>query len=141
MARAERTEIMQANAEDIFNVLKDYESYSEFMEGVASVEVLERDGNKVQAKYNINMIKKFSYIINLVEEAPNKLSWTLDSGDLFTKNIGEWLLKDLGDGTTEVTYSLDVELKLMVPKMISKKLVSTSLPAMMKSVENRAING
>ena len=116
MARAERTEIMQANAEDIFNVLKDYESYSEFMEGVASVEVLERDGNKVQAKYNINMIKKFSYIINLVEEAPNKLSWTLDSGDLFTKNIGEWLLKDLGDGTTEVTYSLDVELKLMVPK-------------------------
>lgn len=138
MAKAERTEVMDASPEAIFNVLKDYESYAEFMEGVASVEILERDGGNVKAKYNINMIKKFSYTINLTEEAPNRLSWTFDNGDLFKSNNGEWLLKDLGDGTTEVTYSLDVDFKVMVPGMISKKLVSTSLPAMMKSVEERA---
>lgn len=140
MASAEKIVVMDASVEQIFNVLKDYESYPEFMDGVTSVDILSRDGGKVQAEYSLNVIKKFSYTLNLVEEAPNKLSWSFDNGDIFKINNGSWTLKDLGDGTTEVTYAIEVEIKIkmMGSGMITKKLVQTSLPSMMKEVEKRA---
>jgi coenzyme Q-binding protein COQ10 len=138
MASAERTETFKVEANQIFDVIKDYESYPDFMDGVSSIEILERDGNTAKVKYNINMIKKFSYTLNLVEESPGRLSWSFESGDLFHSNNGEWILKDNGDGTTDVTYKLDVDFKVKVPGMISKKLIGSNLPSMMKSVYNRA---
>ncbi|MDP7321084.1 MAG: SRPBCC family protein [Bacteriovoracaceae bacterium] len=139
MASAERTEIMEASLENILSVLKDYEAYSEFMDGVSKVTVINRDGNKVKAKYDLNVIKKFSYTLNL-EESETGISWSFDEGDIFSVNSGSWSLKDLGDGTTEVTYKVEVEIKvkMMGTGMITKKLVNTSLPSMMKSVEKRA---
>lgn len=139
MASASRTEVMNAPKEKILAVLKDYERYSEFMDGVSSVRIESREGNQVQAKYDLNVIKTFSYILNLTE-TDNGVSWTFDSGDIFSVNSGSWELNDLGDGTTEVTYNIEVEIKIkmMGTGMITKKLVNTSLPSMMKSVEKRA---
>ncbi|MAX66136.1 MAG: hypothetical protein CME66_04300 [Halobacteriovoraceae bacterium] len=109
------------------------------MDGVSKVTVINRDGNKVKAKYDLNVIKKFSYTLNL-EESETGISWSFDEGDIFSVNSGSWSLKDLGDGTTEVTYKVEVEIKvkMMGTGMITKKLVNTSLPSMMKSVEKRA---
>lgn len=139
MASASRTEVMNAPKEKILAVLKDYESYSEFMDGVSSVKIESRNGSQVKAKYDLNVIKTFSYILNLTENE-NGVSWTFDSGDIFSVNNGSWELNDLGDGTTEVTYNIEVEIKIkmMGTGMITKKLVNTSLPSMMKSVEKRA---
>lgn len=140
MAHATVTEVMNASCDSIYEVLKDYERYPEFMEGVTTVTVLERDGANVKAEYSLNLIKKFKYILNLVEdEAAKKLTWSFESGDMFKQNSGSWELKDLGDGTTEVTYTVDLDFKVMVPGMISKKLVKTSLPGLMKSLEQRAM--
>jgi len=138
MAFAERTEVFDVEIEKVYQILTDYSNYSEFMDGVKSVEVLSRDGNKLQAEYHLSIIKKFNYTINLIEEAPTKLSWTFESGDFFSKNNGSWTLTDLGNGKTEVAYHLDVEFKVKVPGMISRKLVSSNLPSMMKSVCKRA---
>lgn len=138
MAQAERTENFDSKVENIYKVLTDYPHYPEFMDGVSSVEVLSRDGNKVRVKYNINIIKKFTYTIEITEEENKSISWTFVEGDLFHSNNGAWLLKDNGNGTTEVTYKLDLDFKVMVPGMISKKLVSSNLPSMMKSVNKKA---
>lgn len=141
MASATRTEVMNAPKDKILSVLTDYESYSEFMDGVSSVNIVSKDGNVTKAKYDLNVIKTFSYTLELTE-SENGLSWTFDNGDIFSVNNGSWDLKDLGDGTTEVTYNIEVEIKIkmMGTGMITKKLVNTSLPSMMKSVEKRAQN-
>lgn len=141
MASAQRTEVMQASKESILAVLKDYESYPEYMDGVSSVEVLERNGDSAKVKYDLNVIKTFSYVLNL-EESADGISWSFDNGDIFSHNNGSWELKDLGDGSTEVTYNidLDIKIKMMGTGMITKKLVNTSLPSMMKAVEKRAQN-
>ncbi len=141
MASATRTEVMNASKENILAVLKDYESYSEFMDGVSSVKVLEKKGNVSKAQYDLNVIKTFSYVLELTE-SEHGISWTFESGDIFSVNNGSWELEDLGDGTTEVTYNIEVEIKIkmMGTGMITKKLVNTSLPSMMKSVEKRAQN-
>lgn len=140
MASEKKTQIMNASIENIYKVLIDYESYPDFMDGVTSVEVISREDNKVKAKYSLNMIKQFSYTLDLVEVENESVSWTFDDGDIFSVNSGNWDLKDLGDGTTEVTYSIDVEIKIKMlgAGMITKQLTKIQLPAMMKSVEKRA---
>ncbi|MCT4641054.1 MAG: hypothetical protein N4A33_02080 [Bacteriovoracaceae bacterium] len=138
MAGATRTENFDVSIDKIHQVLKDYESYPDFMDGVSAVTILSTDGDISKVEYKISIIKKFNYILNIKDEGVNRISWTFDSGDLFSSNNGSWDLKDNGDGTTEVTYSLDADFKVKVPGMISKKLVSSNLPSMMKSVLKRA---
>ena len=138
MAEASRTEVFDVDKEKVFKVLSDLESYPEFMTGVENVEVVERSGDNVKSRYDLNMIKKFSYTLDHKLEGPDRISWTLDSGDLLSKSDGSWELKDAGNGKTEVTYSINVEFKVKVPGMISKKLVSSNLPSMMKAVQKKA---
>lgn len=138
MAHAQRTEVFDVEIEKVFKVLTDFESYPSFMDGVSKVEVTKRNGNNVEAQYSLNIIKKFSYTMNHVVEEPNKISWSFISGDLFKKSDGSWTLKDLGNGQTEVTYEVDIDFKVMVPGMVSKKLVSSNLPSMLKAVQKKA---
>jgi coenzyme Q-binding protein COQ10 len=129
---------MQAPIEKVFQLLTDYEKNPEFMDGVTSAEVLERSDNVAVVKFNIDIIKQFTYTLRLTETAPTELSWEFVEGDLFKSNTGRWKLSDNGDGTTDVDYSLEVDFKMMVPGMISKKLVKSNLPSLMKSVNKRA---
>lgn len=138
MAGVSRTEIIDIDINKLYDVLVDYEKYPEFVDGVSGIKVLSKDEKAAKVEYNLNMIKSFKYIINLKQERPGRLSWTLDSGDLFKKNDGEWKLKDLGNGKTEVTYTLDVDFKIFAPSSILSALTEKNLPSMMNSFFKRA---
>jgi len=138
MPSTSRTEVFNVDINTIYETLLDYESYPEFVDGVSAVHVLEADENGARVEYSLNLIKKFKYILKLEHNRPTGISWSFESGDIFKKNVGSWELKDLGDGTTEVTYNLDLDIKGFVPGAIVKKLTSSSLPAMMESYHQRA---
>ena len=138
MASATRTEVVDVEIGKIYDVLVDYTKYPEFVDGVSAIKVLSQNETSAKVEYSINMIKSFKYIINIKQEKPTRLSWTLDSGDLFKKNDGEWKLKDLGNGKTEVTYSLDLDFKMFAPSSILSALTSKNLPIMMESFFKRA---
>ncbi len=138
MAVVTRTEIYDVGIQEFYSVIIDYDSYPEFVDGVDGIEILEQDDDGARVKYSLNLIKKFSYILKLEHSKPNGISWALESGDLFKKNIGSWSLKDLGRGKTEVTYSVDLEFKGLAPKPIVNRLINHNLPAMMKSYFERA---
>lgn len=138
MASASRTEVVDVDINKLYDVLVDYEKYPEFVDGVSAIKVLSKDDKSAKVEYSLNMIKSFKYTINLKQERPNRLSWTLDSGDLFKKNDGEWKLKDLGNGKTEVTYSLDLDFKMFAPSSILSALTEKNLPSMMSSFFKRA---
>jgi len=129
MAAAERTEVYDIEINKFYSVITDYNSYPEFVEGVSEINIIEQDDNGARVEYSLNMIKKFKYIIKLEHEKPNKVSWNLESGDLFKLNNGHWHLEDMGDGSTKVTYSLEVNFKGFAPKMVVDKLVANNLPA------------
>jgi ribosome-associated toxin RatA of RatAB toxin-antitoxin module len=120
--------------------LKDYQSYPEFMDGVTAVKIIEEQGNHTKAEYSLNMIKKLTYILDLEHEDNKSIKWSFVSGDIFSENKGSWDLTDNGDGTTEVAYSVevDIKIKMMGAGMITKKLTEVQLPILMKSVEQRA---
>ncbi len=138
MASVSRTETFDVEIEKIYNVIVDYNSYPDFVDGVSSINVLEQTESGARVEYGLNLIKKFKYILSLSHQKPTSVSWEFESGDLFKKNNGSWELVDLGNGQTEVTYSLDVDVKGFVPKSIISKLTDSSLPAMMKSYRERA---
>lgn len=138
MTGADRTETFDISADKIFKVLTNYESYPDFMDGVKSVKELSRDGNTAIVEYHLSIIKKFTYSVKITEVENESLSWTFEGGDLFNSNNGSWTLKDNGDGSTEVTYHLDLDFKVKVPGLMAKKLASSSLPSMMKAVCKKA---
>ena len=140
MAKAERTEVFEVEIDKVYSAIVDYKSYPDFVTGVNEVEILEESEDGAKVKYSIDLIKKLSYVLSLKHTKPTAVSWTFESGDLFKVNEGAWSLKDLGNGTTEVTYEIEIGIKGFFPgsKMIVNKLTATSLPSMMKSYEKRA---
>jgi coenzyme Q-binding protein COQ10 len=137
--KASRTEVFNLSAEELFNTIIDYESYPKFITGVSKIEVISKNDTSALVKYHVDMMKKFEYIINLSMNRPTKVSWKFVEGDLFKENNGGWDLKDLGNGKTEVTYTVQAKFKMLVPSMVVNKLVGSSLPAMMKEMHDEAI--
>lgn len=138
MAQASRTETFDVSIDKLYETIVDYASYPDFVDGCSSVKVLEQTDDGARVEYGLNLIKKFKYTLNLKHEKPTKVSWSFESGDLFKMNEGSWDLKDNGDGTTEVTYSLEVDIKGFAPKKIVDNLTSKNLPTMMTSYKERA---
>jgi coenzyme Q-binding protein COQ10 len=137
MPQATRTETWDAPIEKIFEIITDYNSYPEFVDGCSSVNVLEQSDTDARVEFGLNLIKKFKYILHLKQTRPNQISWSFESGDIFKKNEGSWQLKDLGDGRTEVQYGLEVEVKGFAPKTLVNSLTEKNLPAMLKSYHQR----
>lgn len=137
MAKAERTEIFDVPADKFYQAIVDYNSYPDFVDGMKSVEV---KGDTVT--YTLSLIKEVTYTLKMSHKPNQEVSWSLVSGDMMKVNNGKWTLKDLGNGKTEVTYSLEVELKGFLPGlgMIEKTLVNTNLPLNMKAFAKRALS-
>lgn len=140
MARAERTEVFDVPADKMYKAITDYKSYPSFVDGMKSVEVQTESADGATVKFNLSLIKDISYMIKLAHKPNQEVSWSLVTGDMMKVNNGKWTLKDLGGNKTEVTYSLEVELKGFLPGlgMIEKTLVTTNLPLNMKAFAKRA---
>ncbi len=140
MARAERTEVFDVPADKFYKAVIDYRSYPKFVDGVESVDISNESADGATVTMNLNLIKKISYTIKLNHKPSSEVNWSLVSGDMMKVNNGKWTIKDLGGARTEVTYSLEVELKGFLPGlgMIEKTLVNTNLPLTMKAFAKKA---
>lgn len=138
MAGAKETFVMEADLDSVWEAITDYESYPEFVDGCESAEVLESSKGRKLVEYKINKLKKISYTLEHKETPKKKMTWTMTEGEFFKSNDGSWTLKDLGDGQVEVTYEVEVGMPALVPKAIVRGLVSSGLPDMFDSFEERA---
>ncbi len=137
MSQVSKSIIVHATPKACFEIVSDYEAYPEFLKETKEVTLGKRSGHTVDVTYSLELIKKISYTLRTVEKAPKEISWTLVKGDLMKSNTGRWILKDLKDGTTELTYEIDLELGLFVPSAISKMLVGSHLPALLEAMKKR----
>lgn len=142
MAQASRTETYDVPVTKFYQAVIDYKNYNKFVPGVDSIEVQNESADGATVKFNINVIKKISYTLKLAHKKDQEVSWSLVTGDYMKTNNGRWTLKDLGNGKTQVTYSLEIEVKGFIPglSLIEKGLVETNLPLTMSSFAKRAEN-
>lgn len=136
MAGASTTEVFNCSIDEFFQIISDYEHYSDFLSEVKNCEVLKEEGNKKLVEYTVSVVKDFKYKLWMTEEAPKKISWSFDSGDLFKVSTGSWELEDEA-GKTRATYSVEAKFNMFVPGPIAKALVSVNLPNMVSSYHKR----
>jgi carbon monoxide dehydrogenase subunit G len=102
---------IDAPIEQVWALVEDVLIAPEWQGGLVSISALERDGEgrptlvESVSDIKVRQVKtevRFSY------HAPTRLSWAQEKGDL--KSVeGSWEMKDLGEGRTRATYTLDAD--------------------------------
>lgn len=137
MPGAQRTITINAPVEKCWAVVSDYERYPEFLPEVKKIRTMNRRGNEVDVQYEAEVVKVIKYTVHMKEEAPKKVSWSFIDGEFMKDNKGGWVLEDGGNGTTKATYSIEVEVGMLVPKAIVNGLVDSQLPKLLENFKKR----
>ncbi len=133
--RAERQGIVGGSPQACFDALVEFETYPEWQAAVKECTVHTRDGaghgKRVEFKIDAK-IRSVSYTLDYSYDEPHLLAWKYVEGDV--KDVdGEFLLEDLGDGTTLATYSLRIDPGLWLPGKIVSLLTDQ---VMQRSVDD-----
>ncbi|CAB4748568.1 MAG: polyketide cyclase / dehydrase and lipid transport [Actinobacteria bacterium] len=101
------------------------DKYPEWSTSIKAVEVLGSDdqGRITKAKMTIDagMMKDRVILDYDWSQAPAKLSFSLDDADLLTAMDGSYEISRIDDDTTQVRYSLTVDLSMPIPAMMRQK--------------------
>ena len=138
MPRAESEIIIQAPIEQCYDVIVDYERYPEFLPEMKAVRVeSRRDGISV-VRFEVELLMRISYSLRILEQRPSSISWTLSEARMLEENQGGWDLEPTPDGRTQVRYGLEIKLRGLIPKSVSTRLVSETLPLTLRRFKARA---
>lgn len=142
MAETEGTIDIEAGAEEIMEVIADFEAYPEWSD-VKSAEVVKRDGQGrgAEVAYEVSALgMSASYTLAYAYKPKHAgMSWTTRSAKGAVKDIaGEYVL-DEDDGVTTVTYRLAVEPAVPVPgfmkRQAEKRVIKQALEGLKRRVE------
>jgi ribosome-associated toxin RatA of RatAB toxin-antitoxin module len=138
MPKVVRKITINAPIERVFDVIADFESYPDFLPEMEDVKIKKKGKTSVVAAFRINMVMSVNCVIEFKLARPARISWSLVEGEMMKRNDGEWRLKKLAMEKTEVTYSVNIELGMFVPRMVSDRLIEKNLPATLAGFKKRA---
>jgi uncharacterized membrane protein len=138
---AEQQIVVEGSPQECFDALLDYESFPDWQRAVRSVEVVSRDraGRGREVAFEIDAkVRTINYRLRYSYEPPHRIAWDYLGGDV--KDVdGEFLLEDLGDGTTLATYSLALDAGVWLPgpirKVLNDQVMKGSVEDLKKRVE------
>ena len=144
MEHAEGSILIEAPIDDVVEVIEDYEAYPEWAD-VRSADVRERgEGGRpteVAFEVDVPVLGKAAYTL-AYRYAPGDgaLSWVTKEARGAIRDIrGEYLLHEVDDATTKVTYRLAVDLGVLVPGMLrtqgAKRVIENALEKLKRRVE------
>ena len=138
MPSARRTETFEADVDAFYQAIVDYKAYPEFADNVTKTQIIKTRDDGARVKFFLHLIRDFNYTLDLYHEYPKRVHWNLVRGDWFSKMDGCWELERQGKKKLKVTYTLDIEAKVLVPNFIVNQLVSFNLPRVMTNFHERA---
>lgn len=132
---------IDATAEEIFEVVTDFETYPDWNANIKAVEVKETDdeGYATKVWYKIDAkVRTVTYTLEYdYSDAPEAFSWTLLDGDV--KQLDGSYRFDEFDDVTEVTYELAIDPGFPMPgflkKQAEKQIMKGALEDLKKRVE------
>lgn len=138
MPRAEREILIDAPIEHVFDVIADYERYTEFLPETRDVRLLSRHDGIAVVRFELQLIMRIVYTLRIVEEARQGVRWSLADGRLMTQNDGAWALEQVTPRQTRAKYSLSITLAGMIPKSVSDRLLGETLSQTLSRFKARA---
>ena len=129
----------------VMDVIADFAAYPDCAKGVKQATVrAEGDGGRAQEVFfslDVAPIKD-EYTLAYTWNGDHDVTWTLAEGKMLRALDGAYLLSDRGDGTTEVTYRLALDVSIPLIGMIKRKgekiLIDTALKGLKQRVESLA---
>lgn len=145
MPRIEVSKIIHADKKRVYEVIKNVESFPEFMRDVKKVRVVERQGNRVVAEWKTDID---GAPVEWVEEDifdDEKMSCSFKAIEGDYKYEGKWKLDEDGTGKTRVSILADLDWE--VPTLgkfighILEKKARNSLKSMLNAIQKKIKHG
>ena len=131
--------VVNADPDAIMDVIADFDTYTEWQDEIKEVEILDTDddGWATRVRFKVDaMITEANYVLDYTYE-DTAMRWTMVEADKLKSQEGSYELTDQGDGTTLVTYNLELEPAIKVPSMIRKQGIKRVANAALKSLKRR----
>ena len=127
----------RGNITNVFEAITDYQKYPDYLQGMNSVKILDplTPEAKCSVRYEITMIKKFYYTLNMYEVTPGEIRWELEESNIMKQNNGYWKLSGNGDKKVDALYGLDIKFRGLVPSRITDQVAKTNLPIMFEGFQ------
>jgi uncharacterized membrane protein len=131
--------VIDAPASDVMAVIADFPAYPQWVAAAKKVEVLESgdDGRARQVHFVIDAgVIKDDYVLDYSWDGDRTVSWNLVKGDLMKRQEGSYVL-DEKDGSTEVTYSITIDVNMPLIGMLKRKAERVILDTALKELKKR----
>ena len=134
---------IDAAPDAIMDVIADFDAYPQWAKGVTKVEIVAdgADGRAEQVFFALDVSPiKDEYTLSYDWDGSRQVTWTLVEGKMLRSLDGAYELRDLGNGSTEVTYRLALDVSIPLIGMLKRKgekiLIDTALKGLKKRVES-----
>lgn len=147
MPTEQATEVMAIRAAPArcLEVVTDFEAYPEWTSDIKSVEVQDRDdqGRATRVAFRAAAFgRSTSYTLSYdYSGAPARISWVQVAGDLTARLDGAYTFEGAPDGETEVSYHLDVELRVPIPGFVKRRAEGRIMHTALRELKARAEAG
>jgi ribosome-associated toxin RatA of RatAB toxin-antitoxin module len=137
--------VIDAPPAAVMDVIADFAAYPDWAKGVKQATVrAEGEGGRAQEVFfslDVAPIKD-EYTLAYTWNGDHDVTWTLAEGKMLRALDGAYVLSDRGDGSTEVTYRLALDVSIPLIGMIKRKgekiLIDTALKGLKQRVESLA---
>lgn len=130
---------IEAPIDEVFDVAADVEGSPRWQPEIKVAECVEHDadGNQVLVRMETDAkVRRLSSEMRFDYERPRHIGWAQEEGDL--KSVeGSWELEDLGDGRTQATYQLEVDLGRVLGLVIRGPLVGVLRGQLVESMPEK----
>ena len=137
--------VIDAPPAAVMDVIADFPAYPAWAKGVkeASVRSELPGGRAGEVFFALDVAPiKDEYTLAYTWNDDRDVSWTLAEGKMLRALDGAYVLSDRGDGSTEVTYRLALDVSIPLIGMIKRKgekiLIDTALKGLKQRVESLA---
>jgi len=133
--------VVAASPEQCFAIVSDIERYPEWAADIKAVTVARRDGEgrPAEVTFRVGAFGRSSSntLVYDYSDAPRTLAWKQITGDLTSRFDGAYRFEQAPDGGTEVTYTLEVELRVPLPGFIKRRAQSRIMHTALEELKAR----
>jgi hypothetical protein len=135
--------VIDAAPAAVMGVIADFEAYPSWAQGVKKADPVDAGKRPEQVYFELDASPiKDAYTLAYDWDGDDGVSWSLVEGKMLKAMDGAYLLEDRGDGSTEVTYRLAVDISIPMIGMLKRKaekvIIDTALKGLKKRVESLA---
>jgi ribosome-associated toxin RatA of RatAB toxin-antitoxin module len=135
--------VVDAPPASVMAVIADFAAYPAWAKGVKTADVrsTNADGSADQVYFELDVSPiKDEYTLAYDWDGHRQVTWELVEGKMLRALDGAYVLRDLGNGSTEVTYRLALDVSIPLIGMLKRKgekiLIDTALKGLKKRVES-----